>query len=98
MPANARHASPEALEHLAIALGGESRTGRLDLIGQKLDVGIILLQPGVVKLAVDRRDARISLLAREHTVAEHEDLGLLNREIPPFASEDRKSTRLNSSH
>src|SRR3546814_3153767 len=43
---------------------------------------IIFLQPRVVELTVDRRDARVTLFASQHAVAEHQYLGLPDREIP----------------
>src|SRR3546814_14306467 len=82
MPANARHAGAEALEHIAVTLRFKRRTCWFELVGQELDMRIIFLQPRVVELTVDRRDARVTLFASQHAVAEHQYLGLPDREIP----------------
>src|SRR3546814_1200565 len=81
MPANARHAGAEALEHIAVTLRFKRRTCWFELVGQELDMRIIFLQPRVVELTVDRRDARVTLFASQHAVDEHQYLGLPDREI-----------------
>src|SRR3546814_11249674 len=91
MPANARHAGAEALEHIAVTLRFKRRTCWFELVGQELDMRIIFLQPRVVELTDDRRDARVPPFAIPHAVAGHQYLGLPARDIPttpakPFLS------------
>ncbi len=86
MLADFRRPGPEALEHITVSLGLERCACRFELIRQKLDVWIVLLQPAIIELAVDRRDARIALLPGKHAVAEHENFSFLDREVPSLAS------------
>jgi len=77
-----RRPGPHALEHFAIAFRCERLASRFEMVGQELDVRIVFLQPRVVELAVYRRNARIALLACEDAVTEHQDLRLLDCEVP----------------
>src|SRR3546814_2741756 len=94
MPANARHAGAEALEHIAVTLRFKRRTCWFELVGQELDMRIIFLQPRVVELTVDRRDARVTLFASQHAVAEHQYLGLPDRRSEEHPSELQSLMRI----